>query len=385
MAELIINSTPVFDKNEDAFNRGFRFIINQGGSRSSKTFSILQFLIYKCLSTPKLKVSIVRKSFPSLRGSILKDFIEIMDIFEIYNVKKHNKTEHIYKFTNGATIEFFSIDDSKKVRGRKRDICYCNEANELTFDDFQQLSLRTNKCLFIDFNPSEDEHWIYDLVKDNRSILIKSTYKDNIFLHPDIVKEIENLINVDENYYKIYALGEKPTSTAKIYSHFKQFTEEPMTNNWCYGLDIGYVHRSAMVVCKFVENKIYVKELFYDIGLTIDDLISKVKDCVIGGKTVYVDSARPDVIEQLKRSGINAKSSDKQVKEGIDYIRSKEIYIHYESINLWKEYKNYMYKTIGSKITEEPVKINDDLMDSMRYCIYTNRKSVTDLKKIRFY
>ena len=211
--ELEIKTTNVFSKNMKAYEDGYRFLVNQGGSRSSKTFSILQLLIFLCLTTPKLKVSIVRKSFPSLRGSVLKDWMEIMDELGLYNIKNHNRTENYYKFQNGSIIEFFSIDDAKKVRGRKRHIAYLNEANELNFDDFQQISLRTESTLIVDFNPSEDEHWIYDLISDKRSILIRSTYKDNIFLHPDNVEEIENLINVDESYYRIYALGEKPSKS----------------------------------------------------------------------------------------------------------------------------------------------------------------------------
>lgn len=383
--ELQIEHTPVFTKNLDEYNNNKRFIVNQGGARSSKTFSILQLLMFICLTTPKIKVSIVRKTFPTLRGSVLKDFIEIMDSLNIYNVKNHNKTEHIYTFSNGSIIEFFSIDDSNKVRGKKRDICYINEANELEFDDFMQLSFRTSKCLFIDFNPSDNEHWIYDLLKDDRSVLIKSTYKDNCFLGPELIKEYENLINVDENYYKIFALGEKPTSSAKIYTHFKQFTDDPTTDNISYGLDIGFIHSASLVRSRWVDNKIYCDELIYGSGLTSDEIVKKVTELVTDGSPVYVDSARPDIVEQLKRNRINAKLADKKVNEGIDYIRSKEIYIHYESINLWKEYKGYMYKSIRDKITEEPIKINDDAMDAMRYSIYSHRKTPVNIKRVRFY
>ena len=149
--ELQINHTNVFSKNLNEYESGKRFIINQGGSRSSKTYSIVQLLIFLCLTKAGIKVSIVRKSFPSLRGSVLKDFLEIMEGLGLYSELLHNKTEQYYKFINGSMLEFFSIDNPQKVRGRKRDICYCNEANELDFEDFQQLSLRTNKCLFIDF------------------------------------------------------------------------------------------------------------------------------------------------------------------------------------------------------------------------------------------
>jgi phage terminase large subunit len=372
--ELQINHTSVFSKNLNEYESGKRFIINQGGSRSSKTYSIVQLLIFLCLTNPNLKVSIIRKSFPSLRGSVLKDFIEIMEDLNLYKESNHNKTEQSYKFFNGSYLEFFSIDNPQKVRGRKRDICYCNEANELDFEDFQQLSLRTNKCLFIDFNPSDTEHWLYDLLKDERSILIKSTYKDNNYLSKEIVQEIENLINVDENYYKIYALGERPISTSRIYSHFKQYIDEPQIDDWCYGLDIGYNHFMALIKIKYVGEKIYANELIYESKLTISDLMFKIKDLVSDKQPIYVDSARPDVIEELRRAGFNAKPSNKQVKEGIDYIKSKEIYIHSESVNLWREYKLYSWKSKGDQIFDEPIKMNDDGLDALRYGIFTHKK-----------
>jgi phage terminase large subunit len=372
--ELQIEHTPVFSSNHKAYEDKFRFIINQGGTRSSKTYSILQLLIFLCLTTPKMKCSIVRKSFPSLRGSVLKDFIEIMNSFNVYDENNHNKTEHIYNFNNGSLIEFFSIDDSKKVRGRKRDICYINEANELDLEEFQQLSLRTNTTLFIDFNPSDTEHFLYNLVNDERSILIKSTYKDNTFLSKSIITEIENLINVDEQYYRVYCLGERPISSTRIYSHFKQYVDEPEINDYCYGLDIGYNHAMALIKVKYSGERIYVEELIYESKLTISDLMVKIKTLINDRQPIYVDSARPDVIEELRRAGLNSQGSNKQVKEGIDYVKSKEIYINVESTNLWREYKLYSWKSKGDQVFDEPIKMNDDGLDALRYGIFTHKK-----------
>lgn len=372
--ELTISHTSVFTKNLNEYEKGKRFIINQGGSRSSKTYSIVQLLIFLCLTNPKLKVSIVRKSFPSLRGSVLRDFVEILNNLNLYDINSHNKTEQMYSFKNGSYVEFFSIDDQQKIRGRKRDICYCNEGNELEYEDFLQLSLRTNKCLFIDFNPSDTEHFLYELIKDNRSVLIKSTYKDNIYLSKDIIEEIENLINVDEQYYRVYCLGERPISTTRIYSHFKQYIDEPNYIDICYGVDVGYNHPMVLVKVGYTEDKIYVTELIYESKLTISDFMVKIKNVINDKNPIYVDSARPDVIEELRRNGFNSKPSNKQVKEGIDYIKSKQIYINSESLNLWKEYKLYSWKSKGDQIFDEPIKLNDDGLDAMRYAIFTHKK-----------
>jgi phage terminase large subunit len=369
----------------DRYEEGFRFILNQGGSRSSKTFSIIQLLIVLCLYNPKISVSIVRKSFPSLRGSVMRDFMELMELYGEYNVKNHNKTEHIYEFENGSTIDFFSIDDSMKVRGRKRDICYVNEANELSHEEFMQLSLRTNKTFFLDYNPSDSEHWLYKLLEDERSCLVKSTYKDNIFLGKSLVTEIENLINVDENYYKIYALGEAPITSTRIYTHFQQYIDEPNYTECVYGIDFGYTHVSSVVKIMYSMNKIYVKELLYESGLTVNDLCNKIKDIIKDRNVIYADSARPDVIEQLKRMGLNIISSDKSVKEGIDYIKSQPIYIHYDSINLLREFRLYSWKSKGELVIDEPIKLNDDALDAMRYAIFTNKKNKVDVRKLNFF
>lgn len=383
--ELIISHTVVFSRNLKAFESGKRYILNQGGSRSSKTYSILQLLIFICLTKPKTSVSIVRKSFPSLRGSVLRDFKDIMIELNLYDIKHHNRTEHLYTFSNGSNIEFFSIDDSRRVRGRKRDICYCNESNELNLDDFTQLSLRTTNCLFLDFNPSENESFIYDLLKDERSVLIKSTYKDNIYLDPNIVQEIENLINVDENYYRIYALGEKPNSNTRIYNHFKLYSELSQIDDWCYGLDFGYVHHTAMTKIIYSGGKIYIDEVIYKKGLTISELIGMVRDLIQHKKPIYCDSARPEIIEELKRNGLDAKPSDKNVKAGIDTIKSSEIYINVNAENILKEYKTYSWKTQGDKILDEPVKLADDLLDSLRYAIHTHKKKKFNPEYVRIF
>ncbi len=371
--ELQINHTKVFSRNLKQYELGKRFIINQGGSRSSKTYSIIQLLIFLAI-TNKLSISIVRKSFPALRGSVLRDFIEIMNELNLYDVSNHNKTEQVYTFDNGSTIEFFSVDAAQKVRGRKRDVCYCNESNELDFDDFQQLSLRTTKCLFMDFNPSDNEHWLYDLLKDERSVLIKSNYKDNIYLGKSQIEEIENLINIDENYYKIYALGERPIPHTRIYTHFQQYDSVDL-DDWCYGIDFGYNHPTALLKVGFKDDIVYVEELIYKSNLTSQDLIKMMKEMDIDKKKyIYADYARPEIIEDMRRSGYNMKEANKEVKAGIMSVKMKQIYIQKSSINVWKEYKTYSWKTNKEQILDEPVKIYDDAMDALRYAIHTSRK-----------
>ena len=335
---LNIQATPIFKKNWEALSDPkLRYIINEGGARSSKTFSILQCLIVSALKTKGISISIVRASFPSLRGSIMRDFIEILHTLNLYSEKNHNKTEHIYQFDNGSKVEFFSTDSEQKLRGRKRDILYCNEANELTEDVFLQLKIRTTGKIIMDWNPSDDDHFLYNICKGDDAVLIKSTYKDNPFLSDSLVKELENLINADEQYYKIYVLGERPTKTTRIYTHFKFTSEDHLFDSWddiSYGLDLGYNDPCVLTEIKYKGDKIYVKELLYESKLTTGDLIGKLNG-LVGDKSkpIYSDH-RPEVIEEIKRSGFNIIGAEKNIKGGIDYLKTKEIWIHSDSQNL---------------------------------------------------
>lgn len=376
---LEINATPVFEKNWTAFNDDkIKTIINQGGSRSSKTYSIVQILILIALTQPNTSITIVRKSFPSLRGSVMRDWKEIMFSWNIYDEKNHQKTEHIYEFDNKSTIEFISLDDSQKIRGRKRDILYCNEANEIDFESWIQLKMRTRSKVFIDYNPSELEHWCYDLINEADSILIKSTYKDNPYLSKDQKEYIENLIKVDENYYKVYALGERMAPQALIYNHFVKYDNLPPENeilDKSYGLDLGFNHSTAFIEVIFAtDNRLYVREIFYENEITTEDIVNKIANSDYDRtKMIYVDSARPDIIKSLQRKGIRSSLSDKRVKEGIDYIKSKQVLININSLNIWRESRLYSWKeTKENVITDEIIKKYDDALDAMRYAAFTH-------------
>ncbi len=318
--ELELRHTPVYTWNLAALeNKNYRFIVNQGGSRSSKTYSICQMLVVYCLTHKKKTVSIVRKSFPALRASVLKDVFEILEELGLYSEKNHNKSENIYEFANGSRIEFFSVDDAQKLRGRKRDILYANEANELTYEEFTQLNLRTTTKLIFDFNPSDNYSWLYSLIENEKAILIKSTYRDNPFIDDSIVQELEALKDVDEGYYRVYALGEQASLKETIFNHYS--FGDYVEGEKYYGLDLGYNHPTALVELSVSANTAYVKELIYSSNLTNNDLLARIKALNIDKSIeMLVDSARPDVIEELKRAGYKAKGANKAVKEGITAI-----------------------------------------------------------------
>lgn len=389
---LDLKVTGVFERNKSAYDDpNCRYIVNIGGSRSSKTYSILQLLLLVCLTNPGIIVSVVRKSFPSLRGSVMRDFFQMLESLDYYNERLHNKSENIYRFPNGSIIEFFSLDDSQKVRGRKRDVLYINEANELEYESYVQLILRTTGKCFIDMNPSDHESWIYELSRDQKATKIHSTYKDNPYLGADQIQEIEKLVLSDYNYYRIYALGEPPTPNSRIYTHFQSYLELPLEEeieSVNYGLDFGYTHPTSIVKSvRMKSGKIFAEELLYESNLTTADLIQRMKTLpeLKSGK-IYADSARPESIEEIKRAGFSITPADKAVKPGIDHIKSCQIFVHKNSTNIWKEYRLYSWKeSREGVVSEEPVKLHDDALDALRYAIYSSQKKQSNPAYFKFY
>lgn len=390
MRELELKHTKVFSKNYEAFNNpDIRFLVNQGGSRSSKTYSIIQLIILYCLTTPGKMVSIIRKTFPTLRGTVMRDFFEVMEDLDLYEEKNHHKTEQLYTFPNGSQVEFFGADNGQKLRGRKRDVLYINESNELNFEEFIQLNMRTTDKIICDFNPSDNFHFLYDLIAKPEAILIHSTYKDNPFLGDAQIKEIEDLIQYDESYYRIYALGEKGTGKTTIYTHHKYYEHLPEIKETYYGLDFGFNHPTALIEINVIENTCYAKEIIYKDRLTSADLVRLLEELDISKKKeIICDYARPEIIEDLRRKGYNAKNAIKDVKDGIDSVKSSGLFIHKESINLLKEISAYKWKVNGDIVLDEPVKVYDDAMDAMRYAIHywksKNKKTDNNVYRIRY-
>ena len=363
-----IKSTVIFEKNYEALNdSNIRFVINEGGSRSSKTYSLCQLVIIYCLQNNNKVVSIIRKTFPALRATVLRDFIEILKELNIYSVEDHNKSEHIYTFSNGSIVEFFSVDDEQKIRGRKRDIAWCNEANELYFDDFTQLNMRTESKLIFDYNPSESTSWLYELPTDE-SIMIKSTYKDNPFLPQSIRSQIEDLKRTDEALYQIYALGEKAISKSNIYSNWSFIPHRPARFvNYVYGLDFGYNHPTALMRVYWCDNDIYIEPVIYESYLTTPMLIDKMQSFNVEKTvTIVADYARPEIIAELNNAGYDVQNANKVVKKGIDNIKTFGVLCQDDKA-IRKEYENYKWKKVGDMITDEPVKMWDDAMDAIRY------------------
>lgn len=364
-----IKATEVYRLNNDALNGTKRFIVNQGGSRSSKTYSLCQLFILHCLQQPNQRVSIVRKTLPALRNTVMVDFLEIIQGMGIYRKDSHNKTNNTYTFPNGSQVAFFSTDDEQKLRGRKHSIVWANEANELLNDEFMQLNMRCEGKFFVDYNPSDSTSWIYDLPEEDK-IVIKSTYKDNPFLPESIIKQIEGLKRTDEALYQIYALGERAVSKQNIYSNWEFIKQKPRRfENYIYGLDFGYNHPTALVRVYWHEQDIYIEPVIYQSYLTTTDLINKMRELNIETTTeIMADYARPEIIKELQIEGWNVQNAVKEVKQGIDGVKTFKVFAEDDEY-LKREYDNYKWKKVKDMITDEPVKLHDDAMDAIRYAV----------------
>lgn len=359
-------------------NSNNRFILSVGSSRSSKTYSVYQYVLLYCAQNQNAGkwISMIRKSFPSLKRSLLREFIDFLTEYGLYSEKKHNKSSQVIE-VYGNYVEFFSLDNFEKVKGSKRDIAYLNEITEIDYEPAQQVFLRTTEKIIMDMNPSDTFHWVWNM-RDREDVdYIHSTYKDNSFLSQSIIDQIESYKDVDENYWRIYGLGLPGISQTTIYSHWKTYNQKDLEGldiiNVCYGLDIGFNHKTSLVKLIETADSLYFEEIIYASGLTTGDLLTVIEKLNLRDH-VFCDSARPDIIEDLKRKRILAKGAEKAVKEGILYLKSKKLFIEENSQNLIDEIKHYRWKSAGELILDEPVKVNDDGVDAMRYAAYSSRK-----------
>jgi len=369
---LNLKATDLFERNYAEYQKKTRLVVNQGGRGSGKTWSLAQLFLIILTTHKNTLLTVCRKTLPSLKASAYRDFFEIMQEQNLYTEDKHNKTELTYKYSSNE-IEFVSVDQPQKIRGRKRQYLWMNETNEFSYEDFRQLNLRTDIQIFMDFNPSMEFHWIYDdiLTRDDVAFL-KSTYKDNPFLEPNVVKEIERLKAVDENYWRIYGLGERGSSEATIYKNWDYTDVIPEGDEVIYGLDFGFNNPTALVKITIKDKDIYLQELLYESHLTNSQLIERLKQLVDTNDYIYADIAEPQRIEEINQAGFNVQQSDKDVKKGIDTLRSRRIFITKDSINLLKEIKTYSWRQKDNKSLDEPIKDNDHLLDATRYAIHSH-------------
>jgi len=368
LTQAKINTTNVFHK---AYRSETRITCLQGGTRSSKTYSLCQLFIVKCLEETGKVFTICRKTLPALKGTAYRDVLNILKELELYTEDNHNKSELSYAL-NGNLIEFISVDQPQKIRGRKRDYLWLNEANEFTYEDWQQLILRTTDKIYLDYNPSDPYSWIYDkvVVRDDCTF-IKSTYRANPFLDKDTVAEIERLRELDPDYWQVYGLGEIGSVQTMIFRKF-ELVDDVQGRLIGYGLDFGFTNSpSALVAVYQSDDNLYIKEMLYEKRLTNRDLANKLKEFRIDRQSEIIgDSAEPKSIEEIYRQGFNIKPAKKGagIHLGIDIMRRYKLHITKDSLNAIKEFRGYKWATDkNGDVLNTPVKVNDHLIDATRY------------------
>ena len=372
--QLKIKATPVFYANKKAYEDGFPVICNEGGSRSSKSYSVVQLLINIALTTPNTRISMVSHSLPHIKRGVYRDFKNILEQWNIWDEKDFRYTDFIYTFKNGSYIELFGLEDPDKAKGPARDILFVNEANLISKALFDQLLIRTTGQSFLDWNPADFISWVYEVADNPKNKRIHSTYLNNISnLSESQVRNIEQYKDLPDDFmWKVYGLGERGKAKEIIYTQWKQY-DEVAEGDVFYGLDFGYVHPAALVKVTHYEGQNYFEEIVYQSGLTLSDLSRIIKEKLPERATIYADAAEPKSIEELYRQGFNIKPAVKDVWAGIVKMKSYPINLHYSSKNLRREFMSYKWKKDkNDNVIEEPVKANDDLMDACRYAVFTH-------------
>jgi phage terminase large subunit len=352
-----------------------RVKIIQGGTSASKTYSILAVLINKAVTIPSLEISVVAETIPHLRRGALKDFIKILKWTNRFNDKQFNKSLLTYEFRNGSIIEFFSADDSSKLRGARRDILYINECNNVTFDSYNELAIRTRKEVFLDFNPAH-EFWVHkELKNEPDSDFLILTYKDNEALDQSIIDQIEK--NKEKaktssywaNWWKVYGEGQLGMLEGVVFSNWKTIDTIPSEAKLLgIGLDFGYTNDPTAIIEIYNYNgQRIVNEIVYQTGLLNTAIAKLLPKNVI----VYADSSEPKSIDEIKRYGITIKGVTKgkdSINYGIDVIQRNEYLVTSNSQNLIKELRSYVWDTDkqGNRLNK-PIDFNNHAIDAFRY------------------
>jgi phage terminase large subunit len=352
-----------------------RIKIIQGGTSAGKTFGILPILISKAAKRPLMEISVVAESIPHLRSGALKDFLSMMKSGFRYVDKRFNKSLLRYDFDNGSYIEFFSADDSSKLRGARRDILYINECNNIEFEAYNELAIRTKREIYLDFNPA-NEFWVHTELKNEPDTdFVVLTYKDNEALDKGIVKEIEKnrlkglTSSYWANWWNVYGLGEMGSLQGVVFSNWKQIDTIPTEARLLgYGVDFGYTADPTSIIEVYTYNgQRILNEICYQTGLVNTEIAKKLQKNIIA----YADSAEPKSIEEIRRTGQLIKGVTKgldSVNFGIQIMQSQEYLVTSQSTNLIKELRSYCWdKDRSGKQINKPIANYNHAIDAVRY------------------
>jgi len=379
----------VFEKIAHAYKK-YRYIINQGGTSSTKTFSTLQFLIILALKY-NFEIDIVGLTQGHLKSGVLLDMPKVMAQFGLNFYTLYSKTNKSVEFPK-STINFISVDTIGKAHGGRRDILYLNEANHLNYKIAEQLIIRTREKIFIDFNPT-NRFWVHTEILEceaKNAILIKSTYKDNPFLQKEIIQALESRMK-DENFWRVYGLGEIGVLEGRIFNNVEVLDfDKNKFSKYYNGIDWGFSSDPfAFVRCAIENDKLYITDEIYSINMLNKNSIPLVK-ALIQNEFVTCDSAEPKSIAEYISEGINAIAAKKgrgSVETGIKFLQSfNKIFVHPSCKNAAKELFDYCFKkNIDGTVLPIPEDNNNHLIDALRYALedLAEKNTISIIKGLR--
>lgn len=366
-----------------------RVRIVRGGTSSSKTFTIIPLLITYCVQRPNTEVSIVSETIPHLRRGALRDFLKIMDLTNNFNPDNYNKSTLTYTFSNGSYIEFFSADNPAKMRGARRDVLFINECNNVSWESYHQLAVRTRNFIYLDYNPVS-EFWVdTELMNDPDSCYVVLTYKDNEALEPSVVAEIEKARERAKtsqywaNWWKVYGLGQVGSLQGVVFDNWQQVDAIPKDAKLKgYGMDFGYTNDPTTLIAIYEMDGVdYWDEVIYQTQLTNPELSKLMKsNGVSQSANIYADSAEPKSIAELKQMGWRGvegavKGAD-SITFGIQRIQERTIKVTKRSLNIIKELRSYTWATDkDGKTLNKPIDAFNHSIDAIRYFYASERKN----------
>jgi len=392
MVKVKFQATEVFNDLLSAYNENIRGICLEGGSRSSKTFSIIQFIILYCQINQGKNITIARAKFTWLQASVIQDFFSILKGYGLYNEKLHSRDKSNYSYVlNNNRIYFVGLDDAQRLHGLKHDLFWVNEAIEMRKDEFDQLDMRCSGFYILDYNPSRVDHFVYNLASRKENRLFLSTQLKNPFL-PEVQRKAilsyeptaENIANgtADEVKWKVYGKGERAQYIGNVFNGWKFYDDEPENPKWiAYGCDLGVNDPCTFVQVTFTGNALYLKELIYETGLTNDVFLNKITDNFdLGTKRIISEIDKTFIISARKR-GLQINQAIKKagsILEGIQLLKKYPVYLHRGSGNAWREYQSYVWREnvtydggqSSSRYLDEPIDSFNHFIDAARYVVY---------------
>lgn len=364
-----------------------RIKVVQGGTSAGKTFSIVMVLIDRAQTNKNLTIDIISQTVPHLVDGSVKDFIDVMTSTNHWEDERWNKSIREYTFPTGSTIKFKSVDKIGKAKGPRRDILFLNEANIIPYDIADQLMARTRGDIWLDYNPSS-EFWYHEHIKekmDHDFIIVN--YQDNEAIDENTLNYILGKKD-NKNWWQVYGLGQLGEIEGRIYTGWQIIDEVPEEARLKrIGLDFGYTNDPSSAVGIYDYNGGYVfDEIFYRKGLSNKQIFDLLIAFDGDKKTLAIaDSAEPKSIDELILYGLNVIGATKgagSINQGIQFIQNQAIYITRRSINILKEYHNYLWMTDSrGAFINTPQGGFDHALDAIRYAL--NSEILVDKSKVQ--